>query len=128
MPMNKARMSHFQDLTAKILGMKRGKKGSKTKRLDHHAYREVAELKSQLQEQIEINLQQASSIENQDLCLEALQKEIKELRWQINAFKNVLANDAKGATDKEMKYVVKNVSEAEEVAEEDWTTSIAPGM
>lgn len=59
--------SKLQDFIAETLGMERGQKGSKAKRLEHEQYRQVAQQKQVLTDQID-NLSQRN-----DLYLEILQ-------------------------------------------------------
>lgn len=40
-PMNRERLSKLQDLTAEVLGMERGKRGSKAVRMEHKQYKEA---------------------------------------------------------------------------------------
>jgi hypothetical protein len=47
-PMNRTRMSKLQDIAAEVLGMERGKRGSKAKRLNHWAFREKKELQNEI--------------------------------------------------------------------------------
>ena len=59
--------SKLQDFIAETLGMKRGQKGSKAKRLEHEQYRQVAQQKQELTDQID-DLSQRN-----DLYVELLQ-------------------------------------------------------
>ena len=59
--------SKLQDFIAETLGMKRGQKGSKAKRLEHEQYRQIAKQKQELTDQID-DLSQRN-----DLYLEILQ-------------------------------------------------------
>ena len=59
--------SKLQDFIAETLGMERGQRGSKAKRLEHEQYRQIAQQKQELTDQID-NLSQRN-----DLYLEILQ-------------------------------------------------------
>ena len=66
-PMNPKRMSQYQDMAAEILGMTRGIKGSGKKHIKPALFREIAELKSQVEEledeyEIELDMDEAGIV------------------------------------------------------------------
>ena len=79
-PMNRSRLSKLQDLTAEVLGMERGKRGSTAKRLNHKQYKQQAkankaDLKAGVRA-IREKLKQAHANRAQYAQLEARQKEL----------------------------------------------------
>jgi len=84
-PMNRERLSKLQDITAKTLGMERGKRGSKAVRLDHKAYKEakrqeLAKVKDLKQEIADLRQElKANGANREDYArLEAENKQLKE--------------------------------------------------
>ena len=107
-PMNRERLSKLQDITAKTLGMERGKRGSKAVRLDHKAYKEakrqeLAKVKDLKQEIADLrqelkanganredyarleaeNKQLKEKIKAKDLTIEDLKEQIEDLRKDL---------------------------------------------
>ena len=107
-PMNRERLSKLQDLTAEVLGMERGKRGSKAVRLDHKAYKEakrqeLAKVKDLKQEIADLrqelkanganredyarleaeNKQLKEKIKAKDLTIEDLKEQIEDLRKDL---------------------------------------------
>ena len=107
-PMNRERLSKLQDITAKTLGMERGKRGSKAVRLDHKAYKEakrqeLAKVKDLKQEIADLrqelkanganredyarleaeNKQLKEKIKAKDLTIEELKEQIEDLRKDL---------------------------------------------
>jgi len=101
-PMNRARLSELQTLTAKELGMERGKEGSKAVRLGHKEFKqskqkelakqkdlksEIAELRAELQahkatradyaELEELNKELKERIKDKDLTIDELKNELE---------------------------------------------------
>ncbi len=88
-PMNKERLSKLQDLTAEVLNMQRGKKGSKAVRLEHKQYRalkraELAKLKD-LKAEISILRAELKEQKAKREDYAQLEAENKALREQIKA-------------------------------------------
>ena len=106
--MNRERLSKLQDITAKTLGMERGKRGSKAVRLDHKAYKEakrqeLAKVKDLKQEIADLrqelkanganredyarleaeNKQLKEKIKAKDLTIEELKEQIEDLRKDL---------------------------------------------
>ncbi len=106
--MNRERLSKLQDLTAEVLGMERGKRGSKAVRLDHKAYKEakrqeLAKVKDLKQEIADLrqelkanganredyarleaeNKQLKEKIKAKDLTIEDLKEQIEDLRKDL---------------------------------------------
>lgn len=86
--MDKERLSKLQDLTAEVLGMERGKKGSKTVRLEHRQHREVKkreekllakqkDLKAEIK-RIRAELKEQGAVREQYAQLEQLNRDLKE--------------------------------------------------
>jgi len=108
--MNKTRLSKLQDLTANVLGMERGKKGSKAQRLSHKQYKavkqaELAKVKDLTAEIKELRAElKAQGAERKDYAkLEAKNKELKdqvknknltieELKEKIEQYRELLLN------------------------------------
>ena len=119
-PMNRERLSKLQDITAKALGMERGKKGSKAQRLDHKQYKatkqaELAKVKDLKEEIKELRAElKAQGAGREDYAkLEALNKELKEqvkdkdltisnLKKQVNLLRHETMNWQEAKTYKEL--------------------------
>ena len=119
-PMNRERLSKLQDITAKALGMERGKKGSKAQRLDHKQYKatkqaELAKVKDLKEEIKELRAElKAQGAGREDYAkLEALNKELKEqvkdkdltiedLKKEVNRWKHEAMNWQEAKTYKEL--------------------------
>jgi hypothetical protein len=119
-PMNRERLSKLQDLTAKALGMERGKKGSKAQRLDHKQYKavkqaELAKVKDLKEEIKELRAElKAQGAGREDYAkLEALNKELKEqvkakdltisdLKKEVNSWKHKAMNWQEAKTYQEL--------------------------
>jgi hypothetical protein len=88
-PMNRERLSKLQDLTAQVLKMERGKRGSKAVRLDHKAYKEakrqeLAKVKDLTEEIKELRAElKANGANREDYA--RLEAENKRLKEQIKA-------------------------------------------
>jgi hypothetical protein len=97
-PMNRERLSKLQDLTAQVLKMERGKRGSKAVRLDHKAYKEVkrqelAKVKDLTAEIKELRAElKANGANREDYA--RLEAENKRLKEQIKA-KDLTIEDLK---------------------------------
>jgi len=128
---NRARLSKLQDLTAKVLNMQRGKKGSKAIRLEHKQYREakkreLAKIKDineenrrirEILKELQAKREHYAILEHKiaQLREEARAKEltIEELKKQLNEveteLKNALMTDyeLKKEND-ELKYALKS--------------------
>ena len=128
-PMNRERLSKIQDLTAKSLSMERGKKGSKTVRLDHKAYKATkqAELAKQKDLKDEIKklrekLKEQDAIREDYAKLEQLNKELKErIRLKeltISELEEIKANYFAMKTEYTEETTAMTKSELEDVQEE----------
>jgi len=107
-PMNRERLSKLQDLTAEVLGMERGKRGSKAVRMDHKQYKEakrqelakvkdltaeIKELRAELKAMGAVredyarleaeNKQLKEKIKAKDLTIEDLKQQIEDLRKDL---------------------------------------------
>ncbi len=97
-PMNRERLSKLQDLTAQVLKMERGKRGSKAVRLDHKAYKEakrqeLAKVKDLTAEIKELRAElKANGANREDYA--RLEAENKRLKEQIKA-KDLTIEDLK---------------------------------
>ena len=112
-PMNRSRLSKLQDLTAEVLGMERGKRGSKAVRLDHKTYKQEAKKQQQqlaknkdLKSLIALfreDLKRAQAKRAQYAALEQIQRELREqiknreltiehLRDELDSLKDRLLN------------------------------------
>jgi hypothetical protein len=97
-PMNRERLSKLQDLTAQVLKMERGKRGSKAVRLDHKAYKEakrqeLAKVKDLTAEIKELRAElKANGADREDYA--RLEAENKRLKEQIKA-KDLTIEDLK---------------------------------
>ena len=101
-PMNRERLSKLQDITAKTLGMERGKRGSKAVRLDHKAYKEakrqeLAKVKDLKQEIADLRQElKANGANREDYA--RLEAENKQLKEKIKA-KDLTIEDLKEQID-----------------------------
>ena len=86
---NRKRLSFFQDETAKILGMERGKEGSNNKRLSAKQYREVAQERDGLKLEIEqLKKQLSNNNPGNEVDIDK-----KSLKAQISSLNKSLKND-----------------------------------
>lgn len=104
--MDKAKLSKLQDITAEVLGMERGEKGSMAVRLGHKQYKVAAQEKEQLLEKIE-ELQKENAelrysfrdMQKQITALEGIdaeqKKELHRLNTEINKTKDQGEKDEK---------------------------------
>jgi len=92
---DREKLSELQDLTAKVLNMERGKKGSKAQRLEHKQYKAVKK--------------QEQKTKNQTLAKQKdLKAEISDLREELQALGADRASYAKlEAENKELKELIK---------------------
>ena len=118
--MDKERLSKLQDLTAKVLKMERGQKGSKAVRLTHKQYKatkqaELAKVKDLKEEIKELRAElKAQGAGREDYAkLEALNKELKEqvkakdltisdLKKEVNSWKHEAMNWQEAKSYKEL--------------------------
>ncbi len=119
-PMNRERLSKLQDITAKALGMERGKKGSKAQRLDHKQYKavkqaelaKVKDLKEEIKE-LRAELKEQGAGREDYAKLEALNKELQEqvkakdltisdLKKQVNLLRHEAMNWSEAKSYKEL--------------------------
>ena len=117
---DRERLSKLQDLTAEVLKMERGKKGSKAVRLDHKQYKavkqaelaKVKDLKEEIKE-LRAELKEQGAGREDYAKLEALNKELKEqvkdkdltisdLKKQVNLLRHDVMNWSEAKTYKEL--------------------------
>jgi len=100
--MNRERLSKLQDLTAKVLGMERGKQGSKAVRMEHKQYKEakrqeLAKVKDLKQEIADLRQElKANGANREDYA--RLEAENKQLKEKIKA-KDLTIEDLKEQID-----------------------------
>lgn len=101
--MDKAKLSKLQDITAEVLGMERGEKGSKAVRLGHKQYKVAAQEKEQLLEKIE-----------------ELQKENAELRYSFRDMqKQITALELATEEKKELHRLNTEINKTKDQGEKD---------
>lgn len=92
-PMNRDRLSELQDLTADVLGMERGKRGSTVRRLDHKAYRVAAQERQQTEKIVEGAERAVGMYRSTVDALEEenarLRRENEELRAELRRVKEI---------------------------------------
>lgn len=97
-PMNRERLSKFQDLTAEILGMKRGKKGSAEKHIKPALFRELKKKDDRIAELCsEVTYLELEGmpyeVENRTFSIEEeLYSEVRMLKNDIIELKELLGN------------------------------------
>ncbi|WP_321469303.1 hypothetical protein [Halarcobacter sp.] len=109
--MNRTKLIKLQDIVAEHLGMQRGERGSKAKRLGHKEYKSVMKEKEEYQEKLRV-LKQAINNEREELKKQKatrpeyakLEQVNKDLKRQLE-FKEISLEELKDLIDEKVKTI-----------------------